>query len=169
MRTLWLVVVLSSLAATAKDDRRFRVGVGLRTHGGAMFQRGATFLLLQSQLFAAGEVRVGERHALRLQLGFVAGWPDAFAGETNVSFRFGLGARVTLGAGVFAYWGVPSLKGGLEVPLALRFGEQRTHELGLAVRATAGAFNNVTFVWWDFPNQYAAFSVEGSLGYTFFF
>lgn len=165
MKTLLLLTLLSA----SGDDRRVRFGLGLRTHSGAMFQRDATFLLLQSQLVVAGEVRVGQNNALRLQLGFAAGWPDAFAGETNLSFRFGLSEHVRLGVGVFAYVGVPSLKGGLELPLTYRFGGKRTHEVGLSVRATAGVFNNITFTWWDFERQFVAFTVEGSLGYTFFF
>ncbi|MFT3711057.1 MAG: hypothetical protein QM817_25805 [Archangium sp.] len=176
IRLASLVVLLSSLGALAADDdtwpgenRRFHVGVGLRGHGGAMFQRGATFLLLESDVYVAGELRVGKHHAIRLQLSFVAGWPNAAAGETNVSFRFGLTPRVSLGVGVFANWGIFSLRGGVEIPLAFRFGGRRAHEIGLSARVSPGVFNNVTFVWWDFSKQAFALSVEGTLGYTFFF
>lgn len=177
MTRLGLVVsLLVALPALAADDEpwpgeshRFHVGVGLRGHGGAMFQRGSTFLLLESQAYVAGELRVGKHHALRLQLAFAAGWPNAAAGETNLSFRFGLTPRVSLGVGVFGYWGLFAMRGGVEVPLALRFGGRRAHEVGVSLRVSPGVFNNVTFVWWDFSKQAFAFSVEGSLGYTFFF
>lgn len=175
MRALSLVVLLASLPSLAQgeawpgEQRRFHLGLGLRGVGGAMFQRGATFLLLQSQAYVVGELRVGQHHAVRLQLAANAGWPGAFEGETNLSFRFGLTPRVMLGVGVFGVWGLFSLRGGVEVPLALRFGGRRAHELSLALRVSPGAFNNVTFVWWDFRAQAFALSVEGALGYAFFF
>lgn len=134
-----------------------------------MFQRGATFLLLQSQAYVAGELRVGRHHAVRLQLAATAGWPGAFEGETNLAFMFGLSPRFMLGIGVFGAWGIFSLRGGLEVPLVARFGGRRAHEISLAFRVSPGAFNNVTFVWWDFKSQAFALSIEGALGYTFFF
>lgn len=175
MRAFCLLVLVSS-AALAEDDeawpgekRRFHAGLGLRGIGGAMWQRGATFLLLESQAYVAGELRVGKHHAVRLQLAANAGWPGAFEGETNLSFRFGLTPRVMLGVGVFGIWGLFSLRGGVEIPLAFRFGGRRAHEISIAARVSPGAFNNVTFMWWDFKSQAFALSVEGALGYTFFF
>ena len=62
----------------------------------------------------------------------------------------------------------PSLRAG-EVPLGVEIGESRRHELGFAVRATAGVFNNGSFVWWNFPRQRLAVSVDAAVGCTILF
>lgn len=174
MRGVFLMVLLGAAMARAEarwpgEQRRLHLGVGARSLAGAMFQRGATFLVLEGQLFAVGALRLGDHHELRVQLGLSGGWPYSFEGETNVGVRVALSPRVALGVSGFVAWGLPSLRGGLEVPLSVRFGARRSHEVTLSVRGSAGAFNNITFAWWDLAHQAFAWSVEGSLGYTYFF
>jgi hypothetical protein len=174
MRALALLWVVFAHPARADGDawpgepRRFHLGAGYRALSGVMVQRDAPFLVLESQLFAAFDLRVGAQHTLRLQVGLNAGWPHAFGGETNLSFRFLLSPRVSLGVGAFGHWSLFALRGGLELPLSLRFGGRHVHELSLFARVGAGVFNNVTFAWWDFPRQYFALTVDGGLGYAFF-
>lgn len=154
-------------AAPAWEDRRVHAGFGLRTHGGAMFQRDTTFLLAETELFGALDVRLFGATSLRVQLGFAAGWPNSVAGETNVSLRFALGERLTLGVGVFGAWSLYAMRGGVEVPLTLRFG--RRHELTFALRASPGVYDNVTFYWYDLRKQFFALSLDAAVGYAFFF
>jgi hypothetical protein len=151
------------------EASRVHFGIGYRAHGGVMLQRGAPFLLLESELLVALDVKLPHQHSLRVQLGVAAGWPNALAGETNVSLRLALSPRWSWGLGVFGSWGLFALRGGLEVPISARLGDTRRHELTLALRLSPGAYNNVSFVWWDFPRQYFAFSADATLGYTFFF
>nr|UXE44858.1 hypothetical protein Hi04_10k_c3807_00023 [uncultured bacterium] len=118
-------------------ERRVRFAVGGRLHGGFMLQRSSVFLLAQSEVCFAVRLKV-RGDELRLQLGLLLGYPDLFGGETNVSFRRALSDRVSLGVGAFAFWGAPSYFGGVELPLAMRLGSARRHEVSIALRVRAG-------------------------------
>ena len=61
------------------------------------------------------------------------------------------------------------MRAGIEVPFTMRIGESRRHELGLALRGTAGVYNNSTYVWWDFAKQRPAVTFDAALTYAFLF
>ena len=106
---------------------------------------------------------------IRDRVGFAGGYPDTVAGESNVGFRWALNQRFTVGISAVALWGFWSLRGGFEVPLSLRLGSSRRHELTLALRCTTGVYNNNTFVWYDFAKQRFALAGDVALGYSFIF
>jgi hypothetical protein len=173
-----LALVLSFVAAADVEEkldewpgeaRRVHVGLGYRAHVGLMESQRTPFLVLQSELLGALICRLGDHDELRIQVGFAAGYPDTFAGESNVSFRWALNQRVAIGAGVVALWGFWSLRAGTEVPLSIRLGGSRRHELTVAVRTTTGVYNNSTFVWYDFAKQRFAIAVDLTVGYSFIF
>src|SRR5262245_53847977 len=149
------------------EGRRIHYGVGARVHAGVLESVNAPRLLLQSEFTFFVTFRVFGHHEWRWGVGLAAGWPDTVAGETNVSFRFHLSPRLSIGAGAFTYWGFWSMRGGLEVPLALRLGANRRHEITLTVRGGAGAYNNtISFVWYDFKALRPAFTFDAVVGYS---
>jgi hypothetical protein len=160
---------LASPSAWPQEERRWHFGVGYRGHLGMMESQGAAFLVAQSELVGLFTLRVDPHHELRVELGLAAGYPDTFAGESNISFRWALNQRVYLGIGVLGFWGFWSMRAGLELPLAIRLDRRRRHELTFALRTTLGVYNNDTFVWWDFAMQRLAVAGDVVLGYSFLF
>ncbi len=151
------------------EQKRFHAGVGAALHVGVMVQRGVPFVLSQSEGYVAFSIRLIRHDELRVHVGIAGGIPDLFGGETNVSYRHHLSPRLSFGVGVFGYWGAPSFRLGVEVPLALRLGATRRHELSVALRFHAGVFNNSTYVWWDWPRLAFAYATDLAVAYTFFF
>jgi hypothetical protein len=151
------------------EARRVHFGVGYRGHLGMMESERTPFLVLQSELLGLMTVRLGHHNELRVQVGFSAGYPDTFAGESNVSFRWAVNRAVSVGVGVLAFWGFWSMRGGAELPIAIRFGPNRHHEITIALHVTAGVYNNETFFWYDFPRQRFAISGDLVAGYSFIF
>ena len=151
------------------EHRRTHFGVVYRGHVGLMASQNTPFLVLQSELLAMLTIRLGLHNELRIELGFAAGWPDTFAGESNVSFRWALDQHVYIGIGAVAFWGFWSMRGGVEVPIAVRLDRSRRHELTIALRCTAGVYNNDTFVWYDFKMQRFALAADFVVGYSFIF
>ena len=151
------------------EERRAHFGVGYRGHLGLMASQDTPFLVLQSELLGLMTVRVGPHNELRVEVGFATGWPDTFAGESNVSFRWALNPHVAVGIGAVAFWGFWSMRGGVEVPLAIRFGGGRRSEITVALRCIAGVYNNDTFVWYDFKMQRFAIAADLVVGYSFIF
>jgi hypothetical protein len=163
------VVVPAASDAWPGEERKFHFGVGYRGHVGLMGSEGTPFLVLQSELNAMLTCRIGDHDEFRLQVGFAAGFPDTFAGETNLSVHWWTGQRVAVGIGTFGFWGFWSMRLGVEVPVTIRLDRGRRHELALALRSTAGVYNNNTFVWYDFAKQRFAISAELVAGYSFIF
>jgi hypothetical protein len=153
----------------AGEQKRFHFGVGAALHVGFMVQRGVLFVLSQSEAYAAFSIRLIRHDELRVHVGIAAGIPDLFGGETNISYRHHVTPRFSFGIGVFGYWGAPSFRLGVEVPLALRLGATRRHEISVALRFHAGVFNNSTYVWYDFPRLAFAYATDLAVAYTFFF
>jgi hypothetical protein len=162
-------VVVSAPEPWAGEDSRVHFGVGYRAHVGLMESEGTPFLVLQSELLGQLGIRLGDHNELRIQIGFAAGYPDTLAGESNVSFRWALGRHLYIGAGAVAFWGLWSMRAGTELPISIRLGASRQHELTIALRATTGVYNNNTFVWYDFKEQRFAISGEVAVGYAFIF
>jgi len=151
------------------EHKRVHWGLGLRAHVGLMQQATTPFLLVQSGLLAFVSVRTFGHQEAIAQVELSGGLPDTVAGESLFAYRFHLTPRFSIGAGLILFWGFWSLRTGIEVPFAIRLGESRRHEVGLAVRATAGVYNNVTFVWWDFGKQRFAGAFDAALTYAFIF
>ena len=151
------------------EHKRVHWGLGLRAHVGLMHQQDTPFLLVQSGLIAFVSVRTFGHQEASVQLEISGGLPDTVAGETLISYRFHLSPRFSIGAGLILFWGFWSMRAGLEVPFAIRIGTSRRHELGLALRGTAGVYNNVSFVWWDFARQRPAVTFDAALTYAFLF
>ncbi len=152
------------------EGRRVHYGIGARVHTGVLESINVPRLLWQSEFTFFVSIRVFGHHEWRVGVGIAAGWPDTVAGETNVSFRFHLSPRLSVGAGLFTYWGFWSMRAGLEVPFAIRLGPTRRHEIHLTARAAGGAYNNtITFVWYDFPALRPAWSFDVSVGYSAIF
>lgn len=151
------------------EEKRVHVGIGLRAHVGLMETQGAPILLAASGMFVGVNVRTFRHQEACVSFELTGGFPDTIAGETLITYRFHLTPRFAIGAGVIFLWGFWSFRGGVEVPFTVRLGESRRHELGLAVRGTAGAYNNSTYVWWDFERQRPAFTLDGAITYTFLF
>jgi hypothetical protein len=153
-----------------ESNRRVHWGIGARIHAGALDSVGGAALVAMSEVTGFMSLRVFGHHEWRFLWGLAAGWPDTVAGESNVSFRFNLHPRFSVGAGLLAYWGFWSMRGGVEVPFAVRLGSNRRHEITLALRATAGGFNrSSSFVWYDFKHLSFAWSGDVVLGYTAIF
>lgn len=151
------------------EARRVHYGLGAKVHWGLMQSQGAPYLYLQSELAAFLNIRVFGHHEWRVGIGIAAGWPDTFAGESNVSFRFNLSPRFSVGVGLNTFLSLWSIRGGLEVPLAFRFGPTRRHEISLTLRGTAGVFNGSTFAWWNFRSQRLMWGGDAVLGYSAIF
>ncbi len=151
------------------EERRVHVAIGLRAHVGLMHQENTPFLLAASGMFIGLDVRTIGHQEASITFELTGGLPDTVAGETLILYRFHLTPRFSIGAGVILLWGFWSFRGGVEVPFAIRIDEKRKHELGLAVRATGGVYNNVSYVWWDFERQRPAITFDGALTYTFRF
>ncbi len=153
----------------ASEHKRVHFGFGLRAHGGLMTQLQAPVLLVQSGLNAFVSVRTFGHQEAFASFELSGGLPDTVAGETLLGYRVHLTPRFSIGAGVILFWGFWSMRAGLEVPFAIRIGDSRRHELGIALRGTAGAYNNSTFVWWDFEKQRPAFTLDAAITYAFLF
>ncbi len=151
------------------EKRRVRFGVGTRLHAGILLQQGSPSLVLQSEVLGALSIRVRAHDELRIQFGIALGYPDIAGGESSVTYRHHLNLRWSIGVGGFIYWGVPSLRGGIEVPIAFRLGATRRHEISVALRVNGGIYNASSFVWWDFKRQLPAFGAEAAIGYVFIF
>ena len=104
-----------------------------------------------------------------MQLELDGGIPDFFGGESQLSYRFYLRPWLSVGGALVFYIGAPSFRLGAEVPVAVRLGSRRQHEIGASLRFTGGVFNNTTFVWWDLGRQRPAITAELTAGYTYLF
>ncbi|MBK7863327.1 MAG: hypothetical protein IPJ65_32950 [Archangiaceae bacterium] len=153
-----------------EGERRTHFGIGARVHAGALDSVGGAALLLLSEVTGFVSVRVVGHHEVRVGWGLLAGWPDTVAGESNLSFRFNLTPRFSVGAGLFSFIGFYSLRGGVELPVGLRFGPTRRHEITFSVRAEAGGFNRgITFAWYDFEHLSFAYALSAMVGYSAIF
>jgi len=162
-------VVVPAPEPVAVPDKPLHYGIGARFHSGLMESQGAPYLYLQSEITFFITLRAFDKHEFRAGVGLAAGWPDTLAGESNVSLRFNLTRHFSIGVGTNAFWSFWSMRGGLEVPFAIRLGENRRHEISLTLRGTAGVFNGSTFAWWDFKHQHAMFGGDAVLGYSAIF
>ena len=153
----------------AHEERRVHWGVGVRGHVGALVSLNSPQLLAHSGVFGVLSLRTRGHEELRVQLELNVGIPDLFGGESNVSYRFHLTPKLSVGGGLFVFVGAPSIRAGIEVPFGFLIGPSRRHELGASLRLAAGVFNNSTFVWYDFSKQRFALSAEVTVGYTFLF
>ncbi|MBL8954084.1 MAG: hypothetical protein JNK82_25130 [Myxococcaceae bacterium] len=152
------------------EGRRVHYGIGARVHGGVVESVNAYRMALQSEFAFFVSFRVMGHHEWRWGVGAVAGWPDLAGGATNVSFRYHLNPRFSVGAGAFTYLGFSSMFAGLEVPLSIRLGSNRRHEVSLSFRGGAGAYNNgVTIAWYDFKALRPAWTLDAVLGYSAIF
>lgn len=151
------------------EGRRVHFGIGARVHSGVLSTLGNPYLLVQSELLGVISIRVFGHHEWRVQFGIAAGWPDTLAGESSTSFRFHLTPRWSVGVGAVAYWGFWSMRGGLEVPISIRLGATRRHEISLVLRTTAGVFNSSTLAWYDLKNQRFAIAGDAAVAYSFIF
>jgi hypothetical protein len=104
-----------------------------------------------------------------VQLEISGGIPNWLGGETNISYRWPVTQRIWLGVGVPFFIGLAGFRAGVEIPLTVRLGASRRHEVGLALRSTFGMFNNSTFKWYDFKSQRFALTADAALSYTFLF
>lgn len=152
------------------EGRRVHYGIGARVHGGFHESVGARRMLLQSEFTFFTSIRLFGHHELRIGVGIAAGWPDTLAGETNISFRFHLSPRISIGAGAFTYLGFWSMRAGLEVPLAIRLGKNRRHEIMVAVRGMGGGYNNtISFAWYHLEDLRLVLGAELLVGYAAIF
>jgi hypothetical protein len=97
------------------------------------------------------------------------GIPDLFGAESSVTYRHHLNLRWSIGVGGFVYWGAPSFRGGVEIPVAFRLGATRRHEISAALRLNGGVSNASGLEWWVFKQLRPAFGAELAIGYTFIF
>lgn len=152
------------------EGRLIHYGVGARVHAGVLESVNAPRLLLQSEFMFFISIRAFSHHEFRAAIGVAGGWPDTVAGETNLSFRWHLSPRFAIGVGTFTYWGFWSMRVGAEVPIAIRLGSNRRHEITFTVRGTGGLYNNtITFVWYDFRALRPAWSLDAAIGYAAIF
>jgi len=178
MTTALLILTLLSaeetVSTTVEPDewplegtRRTRFIVGARVHGGMLMSVNAPRMILQSEFMFFVSFRVMAHHEWRWGIGLFAGYPDLAGGSTTVSFRYHLNPRLSVGLGAFTHWGVSSMVGGLEVPIAVRLGSNRRHEITLAFRGGAGAYNNSAYIAWYFFNQLRpAWTLDAVVGYA---
>jgi hypothetical protein len=152
-----------------EGTRRVRFGVGARGNFGAMYSQGAIALDLQSEFAFFVAIRVFGHHEWRVGVGIGAGLPDLAASVITTSFRWHLTPRLSVGAGVVTWWGLWSLRGGVEVPFALRLGSNRRYEVTLTLRGMAGVYNGSTFRWYDFQHQRFAISGDAIVGFAAIF
>ncbi len=153
----------------AGENKRVHWGLGLRAHVGLMQQGSISNLLVQSGLIAFVSVRTFGHQEAAISFELSGGIPDTVSGETLITYRFHLTPRFSVGAAAIFFWGFWSLRGGVEVPFTIRLGDSRRHEIGLALRTTAGVYNNVTYVWWDFEKQRFAIAADFAVTYAFIF
>ncbi len=153
----------------AGEQKRVHWGLGLRAHVGLMHQQQVPFLLVESGLIVFVSARTFGHQEASIQFELSGGIPDTVAGETLITYRFHLSPRFSVGAGLILYWGFWSMRAGLEVPFAIRIGDSRRHELGIALRGTAGVYNNISYVWWDLEKQRFAVTFDAALTYAFLF
>lgn len=161
--------VAPSEAEWAGEERRVHASVGARLHGGLIDSNGFPLWALQTELFGALSIRLRGHDELRIQLGVRVGWPDSWGGESNVSWLHALSPTLSLGIGGFAFLGVWSWRAGIEVPLIIRLGSSRRHQVIAGVRLHTGAFNNVPMPQWKLTNQRFAFAGDVAFGYAFQF
>ena len=152
------------------EGRRVHWGIGARVHAGYLESIKVPRLIFTSEFTFFTSVRVFGHHEWRIGVGVAAGWPDTAAGETNVSFRFHLTPRISIGAGLFTYIGFYSIRAGLEVPLSIRLGSNRRHEINVTLRGMAGGYNNtITFAWYRLDDLSFAIGGDVVVGYSLIF